>query len=247
MDGSGMSTVISGRDKPYAITIDNAENILYAGTFTSPAQIVRYDLDTASLVDDFNTGELIYDVTIIGDFLFYVIGDNGLKAVHKNGSSLLQLSVSGLQNCTHFFSIHAVNEATIEPTTMPTTVPTTEPTTEPTTVRTTKSMTETIEHTTTDPEITTQQIRTNNMKPTMIIQIAATGVQSISAFENVASMFPANSTPGILINNSDLVFYLFDQINREEDFHLDSEGDMAVTIPKEFLESGLYNGTGKFS
>ncbi|XP_072023017.1 adhesion G protein-coupled receptor E1-like [Amphiura filiformis] len=94
-----------------------------------------------------------------------------------------------------------------------------------------------------EPEITTQQITTQNMTP-MKMDTTTTGVQSISAFENVASIFPYNSTPGIITNNSDLVSYLFEHKNREEDFKFNSEGDLSLTIQKEFLASGLLNGTG---
>ncbi|XP_072015444.1 uncharacterized protein [Amphiura filiformis] len=88
-------------------------------------------------------------------------------------------------------------------------------------------------------EITTTQ----NMTP-MKMDTTTTGVQSILAFENVASIFPYNATPGTITNNSDLVSYLFEHKNREEDFKFNSEGDLTLTIPKEFLASGLHNGTG---
>ncbi|XP_072021954.1 uncharacterized protein [Amphiura filiformis] len=68
-------------------------------------------------------------------------------------------------------------------------------------------------------------------------------VDSLSAFENCASVFPANPTLGI-INNSVLVSYLFEHKNREEDFQFNREGDLTLTIPNDFFESGLYNGTG---
>ncbi|XP_072023139.1 uncharacterized protein [Amphiura filiformis] len=142
------------------------------------------------------------------------------------------------------------SQATIE---AATTEATTRVTTEATTEATTRAMTEvttgvttgattgatTTDEVTTEHEITTTQ----NMTP-MKMDTTTTGVQSISAFENVASIFPYNATPGTITNNSELVFYLFEHKNREEDFQFDSEGDLALTIPKEFLASGLHNGTG---
>ncbi|XP_072023105.1 uncharacterized protein [Amphiura filiformis] len=251
----------------------SSHRILYAGSGSSSSgRIVKYNLDNNEQVDIYNAGAYIYDVTLLGDYIIFVERNNGIKAIHKNGGALIPLSITGLQDCTEFWSIHSMNvsqvttehvETTIVATTEATTIEaattevTTEVTTEATTEATTGSITgattevttgvttEATTGATTTDEVTTEHeiTTTQNMIP-MKMDTTTTGVQSISAFENVASIFPYNATPGTITNNSDLVFYLFEHKNREEDLQFDSEGDLALTIPKEFLASGLHNGTG---
>ncbi|XP_072048200.1 uncharacterized protein [Amphiura filiformis] len=112
IDGSGVSTVISGLHKVRAITIDENERVLYAANYvgeteTENARIMRYDLDTNDQSDIYNAGIKISDITILGDLLLFV-DDSSLNATNKNGSSLVPLNVTGL-DCTGYLSVHVLN------------------------------------------------------------------------------------------------------------------------------------------
>ncbi|XP_072020889.1 uncharacterized protein [Amphiura filiformis] len=110
IDGNGVTTVISELTKIYAVTIDSSERILYAGNAERRrASIIRYNLDTNDQVVLFNDGRYIEGITILGDLLFFFEVSIGIKAIRKNGSSPLPLSYTGLENCTKFKSIHAIN------------------------------------------------------------------------------------------------------------------------------------------
>ncbi|XP_072046660.1 uncharacterized protein [Amphiura filiformis] len=112
INGSGVKTVISGLSGARSVSTDSTEGVLYAANFVGPtkdARIIRYDLETNTQYDIYNASIHVHinDITILGDQLIFVDKANGVKAINKNGSSLLPLNITGL-DCDNYQSIHAI-------------------------------------------------------------------------------------------------------------------------------------------
>ena len=72
-------------------------------------KIVRYDAAASERVIDIYSGHEVYDVAVLGKHLVFVELSNGIKAVLKDGTgTAYHVYTSGLQYCTHFYSIHVI-------------------------------------------------------------------------------------------------------------------------------------------